>query len=215
MSNPRDARLRPALALLLLVAAAVLVAEEYQGRTFTIQVDGKDYQVQSGADVEVPCLHAEGKTHKLRAAMNPLQEFVRDGVRFQYPVQCAVTVDGEGQTLAVRVRHPAGPILKLTALAQKVDLAEALARHAETLRQHLAAARADSVQVTEVLSSLAGAPTPGRQISCVLLGDPRLTEIYYVAQNDRIWTVSLDYSTEHHEAARDLYDAVARSLKLP
>lgn len=193
--------------------AVALIAEERQARTFLVKIDGKEVEITTGQEITIPCAHAEGKTHTLSAAESPLQRFARPGLQCAYPSACTLTFDEGSGTLAVRIRHPAGPILKLDIVAASTPVEEALERHASTLRSHLVAGGAADVKVSEISSSLAGAITPGRQVACVLLGDARVSEIYYISSHGRVYSFSLDYSVDQVQAAQDLFSSVGQSLR--
>lgn len=202
-----------AVAACAFLLAVALLADEHQARTFLLKIDGKEYEITTGQEITIPCAHAEGQSHKIAAAESPLQKFSRPGLQCAYPSACTLTWDEAADQLAVRIRHPGGTILKVGTAPPATPLEEALERHASTLRSHLVSGGASEVKVTEISSSLAGGITAGRQISCVLLGDARVSEIYYIASHGRVYSLSLDYSVDQVQAAQDLFSTVGQSLR--
>ncbi len=190
-----------------------LSADERQMRTFLLEIDGKEQEITTGQEISVSCSHAEGQVHRIGAEESTMQRFVKRGLQFGYPSTCTLTYDTAEQEMAVQVRHPAGPVVRVSAVTRELDLKDALERHASSIKMHLSQGGAGDIKVTEVVSSLGGAVTPGRQVTCVLLGEPRATEIYYLARGGRSYTVTLDFPLERAEAAQVLWGAVAESLR--
>jgi len=197
----------------LLGLAVGLAAEERQARTFVLKVDDAEHEITTGQDLVVACRHAEGKSHRLAASESAVQRFAKRGLQFAYPSECSCTWDAQPEHLAVRVRHPDGPIVRITVMPGEGVPGDALERHALSMRQHLRDGGAEEVKESEIVSTLGGVLLPGRQVTCIMLGEKRATEVYYHRKDGRAYAVTLDYDVMDAETAQKVFSALASSLR--
>src|SRR5262245_30628656 len=84
-------------------------------RRLDMTYDGKTTVVKEGQDVELPCKHAEGKTHRIKLQRAKAYEFKGLGVRFDFDSTMNLTVESSGSVTGARIMHSTGSF----ALVQK------------------------------------------------------------------------------------------------
>jgi hypothetical protein len=195
-----------------IVAAALLLADPDAERTLLLRVDGREVELTTGRETTIPCAHVEGRTHVLSAALSPLQRFARGGIRFSYPVACQVSYEEEGGGMSALVRHPLGPGVRLRRFPSVLDLNDALERHASTLEATIRSGGGSRLEREQISAPVGGETVPGAQISCLLLGQPRVTEVYFLNRAGRSFSLTLDYDAGQAREAQELFETLARTF---
>ena len=77
-------------------------------RRLDMTYDGKPAVVEEGQELELPCKHAEGKTHRLKVARAKTYEFKGLGVRLDFESSMNVIVEQLGSVTNARFMHSGG-----------------------------------------------------------------------------------------------------------
>ena len=77
-------------------------------RRLDMTYDGKQTVIEEGQDLELPCKHADGKTHRLKVARAKTYEFKGLGVRLDFESSMNVSVENLGAVTQARFIHDSG-----------------------------------------------------------------------------------------------------------
>src|SRR6476469_6390214 len=77
-------------------------------RRLDMVYDGKPTVVQEGQELDLPCSHAEGKSHRLKIARAKTYGFKGLGVQFDFDSSMNVQVETVGAVTSARVMYHSG-----------------------------------------------------------------------------------------------------------